>query len=114
MPATVCYGLTSVFGIISFCVQGKESDYTFGRIFCYSFILLVAFGVLSYELVLIRNYPEFGEVLCFEKDSCIEIYKSYAFTAWVASLFLKIYFSFILIKYKDIALYEEIDRIKFE
>ena len=93
---TVSYTLTSIFAICSLCCRGKDSDYSFRRAFFWAFISLVAFASCAYWLVLVRNYPEFGQTLCFENSTCFEIYTNYAFSVWVAIMIFNVYFAFIL------------------
>ena len=61
IPPAACHGFAFLCALACWISKGRESEYACRRVYYYTFAITCAFGLQSYWLVIVRQYPRFGE-----------------------------------------------------
>ena len=114
LPA-VCFSITTLTFLTSCCARGSERDFSFRQAYYYAFIVCIPFLTCAYTLTLVNKYTvEFGNVLCFDNEECFMRFEAYSFSMWVIFIIFSVYFAFILERFRNEAILDEIDIVKFD
>ena len=101
IPPTIVHGIASICFLACLVSKGRESENSCRRLYYYSFTILIALGLDSYWLVVIRQYPEFGKQLCYGNSSCIETYTSTKLGSWIVVTLFNIYCAYSLMRFSE-------------
>ena len=101
IPPAIIHGIVGLSALACLVSKGRESEHICRRIYYYSFTILIALGIDSYWLVVIRQYPEFGKQFCYGDSSCIETYISAKLGGWVVVTLFNIYCAYSLMRFAE-------------
>ena len=101
IPGVACHGIASLCALACLVSKGRESESLCRRVYYYTFTIVCTFGLQSYSLVVLRQYPQFGVEFCYSDETCIEAYESAKLGLWVVAAICNIYFAYTLMRFSE-------------